>query len=168
MKKHMKLLTLLTALILAAAPVARAAENAHDKTYIRSVMTILMTHVEALVHLTEQESRYSDNVVRHAQAIRHTVGLIGHMGSHDDEDGRVVQGKTLTATQRNEFLQLAKASRQRSRELVNAAKGWLESGEREPFMNSLNDMTQSCDACHSKFRIGAMPLMQVVKLQEQK
>lgn len=138
---------------------ASAVERSQEKTYIQSVMTILMTHLEALVHLTEQDSKYSDNVVRHAQAIRQTVGLLGHMSWSPEEELKI------SLSHKGEFVQLAKASRQTSKDLVAAAKEWLERGDRQRFLTALNSMTGSCDACHAKFREGSATPLRLVRLE---
>jgi protein-tyrosine-phosphatase len=139
--------------------------SAQEKNYFSSVMTILRTHIDALVQLTNTRTHYSDNVVRHAVAIHHTMGLFDHMDWTLERLSKldVPDESEAKADQFNLF---AKEARTNSRKLVNASKQWLVDGDRRVFLSALNEMSSSCNQCHMQLREKRAPILMTFNMDE--
>lgn len=144
---------------LGAASSARAEEDL-DRAYLKMVMNIFSTHLQALEFLTANQMRYSDNVVRHAAALRQTTGLLDHAIPQEeirvlkttlvvDEAGKPLQWGWKDA---RDFMRLADASYISTKKLAIAAREWLKSGDRTEFMAAMENVKQACRNCHGTSR----------------
>ena len=164
MNKRLPVLALIASLLVTpAAMAAGTAGNDADRVYLRAVMTILRTHIDALVHLTEGKSKYGDNVVRHAVGVRQTMGLFDHLDWSPAVEARF---RPVTAGERpmaKQFETLAWTARKRARNLERAATVWLHAEDREDFLIALNAMMDACNQCHTRLLNQNAPIMAQVE-----
>ena len=151
---------LMMALFLATTP-AHAQEPDAEKTYVRAVMTILRSHIEALKYLTAVNIKYSDNVVLHAIAVRRTVGFLDH-GEWQSAAGADGANPKLDA---KTFERLAKNGRKASRKMETAARQWLKDGNRRTFLTAMNGMTTTCNNCHNHLAGAPAPIFALIDLE---
>ena len=124
------------------------AEDQEELEYLELVMNIFRYHVKALELLSDTESKYSDNVVNHAQALWHTSGLLDHIypakGTASDREWPWKSEK--------EFEDRVKANRKATKQLRKAAGEWLEGGERGQLIEAIENVKESCRNCHGELR----------------
>lgn len=120
--------------------------------YASSVLEILRMHVALLEQLsTSSRFKYSDNLVRHAVAIKSTFGLLGPMEWHAAESASIAARNKGANVDLNEemFEDLEKASRKSLRDLVLAAHDSMEQHDAEGVIAAIKDLKKSCENCHS-------------------
>lgn len=139
---------LMTGFLASSAQANRADEK--DK-YVATVVSILRSHVTSIRQLTKQDIKYSDNVVRHAVAIRHAFGMLGPMDWHV---AKSIQLNKLTDDKakldEKAFQSLADQSQDSVKYLARAAQRWLRDGKRDLLMGSVTSMMNTCNNCHSQ------------------
>jgi len=117
--------------------------------YYELVMNIFKYHVKALEVLTASESKYSDNVVNHANAIVFTSGLLDHIYPGEKAD----PGHKWPWKDHEEFVERAEANRKAATELKNVARKWFEKKEsHQNLLKALENLKQTCRDCHGKER----------------
>lgn len=116
--------------------------------YMELVMNIFRHHVKALELLSSTESKYSDNIVNHAQALWQTSGFLDHLYPEAD----AVSDHTWPWKSEQEFEERVAANREATVELQKAAGEWLEGGERENLVNAIENVKESCRNCHGEAR----------------
>ncbi len=121
-------------------------EEEHD--YIELVMNVFRFHIKALDLLHKTDTKYSDNVVRHANALWHTSGLLDHI--YPDEGA--VRGRDWPWKNKKEFDQRVKDNRNAIKKLRLAAQNWLKDGERAKFVKAIENVKESCRNCHGMLR----------------
>ncbi|KAF0135439.1 MAG: Cytochrome c' [Rhodospirillaceae bacterium] len=130
-------------------PEVGGAATQRERDYLRLVMDIFRSHVEAIELLTGDPGKYSDNVVRHASAIANTAGLLDHAFPGD----RNTEGNSHWSWQNEaEFDKLASTVQVATKELAIAAQHWLKDQNRARFMAALEKMKEGCRACHGTAR----------------
>ena len=118
--------------------------------YVDSVILILRTHTELMEAMAEgTRFRYSDNLVRHANQIRETFGLLGPMEWHAAEAAALHSADDDVALDEEKFDSLASASRRSLTNLVRAAHDSMERYDREGLLDAIATMKQSCMNCHN-------------------
>jgi len=114
------------------------------------VITVLRIHADAIHNLTEHEIKYSDNLVRHAIAIQQTFGLLGPMDWHAANSVKVMNKNASNSNMDVEmFEKLERRSRNAMKDLVLAAHDAMEEDNREGLNEALENMKDSCNACHA-------------------
>lgn len=121
-------------------------EEEHD--YIELVMNVFRFHIKALDMLHKTDTKYSDNVVRHANALWHTSGLLDHIYL----DADAVRERDWPWKDEKEFEQRVTDNRNAIKKLRLAAKSWLKGGERSKFAEAIENVKESCRNCHGKLR----------------
>jgi len=114
------------------------------------VITVLRIHADAIHNLTEHKIKYSDNLVRHAIAIQQTFGLLGPMDWHAANSAKVMNKNASNSNMDVEmFEKLERRSRNALKDLVLAAHDAMEEDNREGLKEALENMKDSCNACHA-------------------
>jgi hypothetical protein len=118
--------------------------------YVESVVLILRTHTQLMETIAQgPRFRYSDNLVRHAQQIRETFGLVGPMEWHAAQAVDLSYGEDDSALSEEQFESLALASQRSLTNLVRAAHDSMERYDNEGMLEAIAAMKQSCMNCHS-------------------
>ncbi|MBF0195628.1 MAG: cytochrome c [Magnetococcales bacterium] len=141
------------------------ASDSRDKAYFSSVMTILRTHIDTLLYLTNTPSKHSDNVVRHAIAINQTMGLFDHM---DWTPARLAKLNLINGdihTKAEEFNLYAKEARKNSKKLIRASKKWLVDGKQPQFVEAINKLSTSCNQCHLQLKDKQAPTLMTYNME---
>jgi len=146
--------------LIVALPGAGRAEIKEESVYLRLVMDIFSNHIEAIELLTAIPGKYADNVVRHANALAGTAGLLDHAFPGDKNTSEKASWPWHSEA---EFDKLAHAMQTSTRELAVKAQTWLDAhkqGEeharqghdRADFVAALEHMKGTCRACHGSAR----------------
>ncbi|MEO5375271.1 MAG: cytochrome c [Alphaproteobacteria bacterium] len=123
-----------------------SAEEMRKRDYLELVMGTFLNHIQAIEMLTATPNKYADNVVRHAEAISRTEGLLDH----------VFPGDKNTSSQKwpwktePEFDKLAAASKRASVQFEGAAQTWIKDRDTVKFLAALETLKQTCRDCHGK------------------
>lgn len=137
-------------LVVAALTSASPALAIDREEYVDSVIIILQTHTDLMEAMAEgTRFRYSDNLVRHANQIRETFGLLGPMEWHAAEAAALHSAEDDAALSEEQFESLASASRRSLTNLVRAAHDSMERYDREGLLEAIAAMKQSCMNCHN-------------------
>ena len=119
--------------------------------YVDAVMDVMRTHVELLRQLSGRHHfKYTDNVVRHANAIQHTFGLLGPMEWHAAESAKIrseLQGTRIELDEEH-FEELGKDSRQTIRDLIRAAHDTMDEYDEKGVNDALDSFQEGCNNCH--------------------
>jgi hypothetical protein len=139
--------------------VAVQADKFDREAYVKSVITVLRIHANAIRNLTAHEMKYSDNLVRHAIALQRAFGLVGPMDWHAAEsaDWHIKKGESDGDMDAEQFEKLGKNSERALKDLVLAAHDNMEEDDREALLEALDRMTNSCNACHAYLPSAAAP-----------
>ncbi len=149
MKKKSLILLLIATMGLSWNLVTRASDF-DQEVYVESIITILNIHADAIENLTLREMRYSDNLVRHAVAIKRAFGLLGPMDWHANEAAELRKKKSSSDKfDSKTFDRLARKSQKAIKNLVRAAHEHMERHDQEGLFEALNEMKESCNACHT-------------------
>jgi len=139
----------ITTLLLSWITVVRAEEFTQE-TYVESVITVLRIHADAISNLNSHKMKYSDNLARHAIAIQQTFGLLGPMEWHAADSAKLIN-KTASNSDMNaeKFEILEERSRYALKALYLAAHEALDEDNHEGLNEALENMKDSCNACHA-------------------
>jgi cytochrome c556 len=129
------------------------------QAYLDQVTGVLRSHVLAMrMILDHDDLRYSDNMVRHAEAFERAFGMIGPMEWHAAEafsfSQRTSADEKLTQAQ---FEELADESYMAIRQIKRSATRYMRDKNKDLMRASINDMIESCGACHSRLPEGSVP-----------
>ena len=139
--KRLSLCLLVAASLIGVSPVL-AQDN---DEYVESVISILRTHTQLMESMAQgPRFRYSDNLVRHAQQIRETFGLVGPMEWHAAQAAELLSGEGDAALNEDMFESLALTSQRALSNLVRAAHDSMERYDREGLLEAITAMKQSC------------------------
>jgi len=138
-------------LLLAASLIGVSPVLALDKDeYVESVISILRSHTQLMESMAQgTRFKYSDNLVRHANQIRETFGLLGPMEWHAAQAADLHSIESEVALNEEQFESLAFASRRSLTNLVRAAHDSMERYDREGLLEAIATMKQSCMNCHN-------------------
>jgi cytochrome c556 len=158
---------MLAVVLLFGAPLAGAAEEDTPPIdqregihydYLEVVASILRGHVSAMrMILDSGEMRYSDNLVRHAQAIERAFGMIGPMEWHAAEAMRNARPSEANDLREQDFIALGEKSYNAIHALPRAAERYMRDRNKARLQTAINHMMNSCVACHSKLPAGYVP-----------
>ena len=149
MKRKIFVTLMITTLCLSWIIVVRAGEF-NRESYVESVITVLRIHADAIHNLTAHKIKYSDNLARHAIAIQRTFGLLGPMDWHAADSAKLMNKNASNSNMDVEiFEKLERRSRDALKGLVLAAHDAMEEDNREGLNEALENMKDSCNACHA-------------------
>ena len=118
--------------------------------YVTAVISILQTHTQLMEEMAQgTRFRYSDNLVRHANQIRDTFGLLGPMEWHAAQAADLHSAEGDVTLNEEKFESLAYASRRSLTNLVRAAHDSMERYDREGLLEAIANMKHSCMNCHN-------------------
>ena len=148
--KRLPLCLLLAASLIGISPVlALGSDQLDNDEYVESVVSLLRIHTQLMEGMAQgPRFRYSDNLVRHAQQIRETFGLVGPMEWHAAQSADFLSGEGDAALNEELFESLALASSRSLTSLVRAAHDSMERYDRESLLEAITEMKQSCMNCH--------------------
>ena len=111
---------------------------------------VLRIHANAISNLSTHKIKYSDNLVRHAVGLQRTFGLLGPMDWHAANSAKLMN-KDASELNMNEeqFEVLERRSRNAMKTLVFAAQDAMVEDNREGVKEALENVKDSCNACHS-------------------
>ena len=149
MKRKM-IITLLTATLVLSWITATRADEFNQKSYIESVIIVLRIHADAISNLSTHKIKYSDNLVRHAVDLQRTFGLLGPMDWHAANSANLMnKDASNLGMDEEQFVTLQRRSRNAMRALVIAAQDAMVEDNREGVKEALENVKDSCNACHS-------------------
>jgi hypothetical protein len=149
MKRMIFVTLMITTLCLSWIMVVRAGEF-NRESYVESVITLLRIQADLLHNLNTHRIKYSDNLARHAIAIQHTFGLLGPMDWHAAESAKLMsKDASDSGMDAEKFEKLENRSRAALKDLVIAAHDAMEEDNREGLNEALENMKNSCNACHA-------------------
>jgi len=130
-----------------------------NDAYVDQVVGVLRSHVLSMrMILDNDDLKYADNMVRHAEAFERSFGMVGPMEWHVAEAFSHAQkteaGEKLSKKQ---FEELAENTRRAINKIKRSAIRYMRDGKKELMRNSINRMIKSCGACHSKLPEGTVP-----------
>ncbi len=156
--KRNTFITLIVAALCLSWVMAAQSEEFTRESYVKSVITVLRIHANAIQNLTKHKIKYSDNLVRHAVAIRRTFGLLGPMDWHAAESAKLMHKEASNSDMDAEkFRKLEKNSRNAIDALVFAAHQAMVEDNREGLNEALENVKESCNACHSYMPASVAP-----------
>jgi cytochrome c556 len=112
-------------------------------------MTRLADEMKALARLIKTRDASAREIARRATLIRDLGRNIPAMFPPGTDKDPHTGAKTTIWQSRSEFEELAARSERQAEELVQAA----EQGDRTKTRESFTALTQSCGACHERFRV---------------
>ena len=149
MKRKM-IITLLTATLVLSWITATRADEFNQKSYVESVIIVLRIHADAISNLSTHKIKYSDNLVRHAVDLQRTFGLLGPMDWHAANSAKLMnKDASDMGMDEEQFVTLQRRSRNTMRALVIAAQDAMVEDNREGVKEALENVKDSCNACHS-------------------
>jgi len=140
------------------AMMASRADEFNQKSYVDSVIGILRSHADAISNLSTHQIKYSDNLVRHAVALQRTFGLLGPMDWHAADSAKLItKDASNSGMDEEQFEKLESRSRRAMKALVIAAQDAMVEDNREGVQEALENMKESCNACHSYLPASVAP-----------
>ena len=132
---------------------AAASEFGNDlPEYQSAVMSILRLHLKAIEMLVaDQNHPYTDNIVRHALALKSTAQLLDHIYPYQKQLATMPLTNGKPWQDQKAFTALVDKSLLATKELVSASEQWLK-GNRDALPKAILQVRQSCDSCHHIFR----------------
>lgn len=133
--------------------------KANNDAYLEQIIGMLRSHVLSMhMILDHDDLKYADNIVRHAEALERTFGMIGPMEWHVAEAFDLMQkGNAAEKLSQEEFDDLAENSRRALNQIKRSAMRYLRDKKKPLVRESINGMIKSCGACHSKLPEGTVP-----------
>ena len=148
--KRTMIITLLATTLLSSRVMAAPAAEFNQKSYVDSVIIVLRFHADAISNLSTHKIKYSDNLVRHAVDLQRTFGLLGPMDWHAANSAKLMNKDASTlGMDEEQFEKLERRSRTAMKALVIAAQNAMVEDNREGVKEALDNVKESCNACHS-------------------
>ena len=148
--KRTMIITLLATTLLSSRVMAAPAAEFNQKSYVDSVIIVLQFHADAISNLSTHKIKYSDNLVRHAVDLQRTFGLLGPMDWHAANSAKLMNKDASTlGMDEEQFEKLERRSRTAMKALVIAAQNAMVEDNREGVKEALDNVKESCNACHS-------------------
>ena len=145
-----KIVTLIIATLILSWVMVVQAEEFTKKSYVDSVIVVLRIHADAISNLNTHKIKYSDNLARHAIAIQQTFGLLGPMEWHAADSEKLMNKNASSSDMDAEkFEKLEERSRYALKALYLAAHDAMDEDNREGLNEALENMKDSCNACHA-------------------
>jgi cytochrome c556 len=133
--------------LLGVAGVAWSADGEEIIKYRISVMKAYAGHTGAAARIVRGKVDYTDQLPLHATAMRDISMLIGDLFPEDSDFGET-RAKEEVWSKRDEFNQAVK----KNQETTEAFLKSVSSGDAATRAESFKALTDSCKACHEKFR----------------
>lgn len=148
--KRLPFCLLVAASLIGVSPaLALDSDQLDNDEYVEAVVSILRIHTQLMEGMAQgPRFRYSDNLVRHAQQIRETFGLVGPMEWHAAQSAELLSAESDAALNEELFESLALASSRSLTNLVRAAHDSMARYDREGLLEAITAMKQSCMNCH--------------------
>lgn len=162
-KRLLELLTVCSILgasaLMTTGAVADEGKKEFDKAYIDQIVSVIRSQVIAMrMILDHDDLKYADNMVRHAEALERTFGMVGPMEWHAAESFRYMQeSDALEKLTERQFEALAENSHKAISQIKRSAKRYMRDKNKGLMRKSINDMIKSCGGCHSKMPKGTVP-----------
>ena len=133
--------------------------RARNAAYVAEVVSVLRSHVLSMRMILDYRGlRYSDNMVRHAEAVERAFGMVGPMEWHVAESFRIAQKKeSAEKLSEEQFEQLADDSRTALIKIKRSAIRYMRDSNKSLMRHSINRMIESCGACHSRMPEDMVP-----------
>ena len=148
--KQKTIITLTITVLFSSWIMVTRADEINQKSYVQSVIDVLRINADAISYLSTHKIKYSDNLVRHAVAIQTTFGLLGPMDWHAADSATLMNKNTSNSDMDEEhFEKLERRSRTAMKTLVIAAQDAMIEDNREGIKQALENVKNSCNACHS-------------------
>jgi hypothetical protein len=133
--------------------------QARNEAYLNQVIGVLRSHVLSMRMILDYDDlKYSDNLMRHAEAFERAFGMIGPMEWHAAEafnfSQRTGAEEKLSKAQ---FEELGEESYMAIRQMKRSATRYMRDKNKELMRESINAMIDSCGACHSRLPEGSVP-----------
>lgn len=143
----------------ATAVAANSEKEIHDAAYLENIITVLRAHVKSMRAIIDNDDlKYADNMLRHANAFERAIGMVGPMDWHANSAFEKIQASgNPTGLTEAEFEELARASDRRVEAINRAANRYLQDKDGERMHNAIDSMIASCGACHSRLPSGTVP-----------
>ena len=132
--------------------------TAEKKKYIASIVSLLRIHAQTIRQLSANEFKYTENLVRHANAIKRIFGLLGPMDWHTAKS--ITLSKRINSEEQMDdemFEQLAKNSSRTLKILHSAAVQAIQEGDKNVVVEALENLQKSCEGCHAFLPPGTAP-----------
>ena len=138
---------------------AEGATKADNDAYLELIVGTLRSHVLSMrMILDHDDLKYADNIVRHAEALERSFGMIGPMEWHVAEAFDHMQNSdSVEKLSQEEFEEMAENSRRAISQIKRSAVRYLRDKKKPLLRDSINRMIESCGACHSKLPEGTVP-----------
>lgn len=145
-------------LLFAQIGLVEADSQAEKRKYIASVVSLLRIHAQAIQQLSSNTFKYSENLARHANAIKQTFGLLGPMDWHITKSASLYKRSDNELQMDEElFEQLADSSSKALKTLHSTAIKEIQGGNEGLVIEALNDMQKTCEQCHALLPKGIAP-----------
>ena len=142
-----------------ASTIAGEAEDTAHKAYLDQVISVLRSHVTSMRMILDNDTmKYGDNMARHAEALERTFGMIGPMEWHAAEAFEHMRKSDVPDKLTEEqFDELAQHSHRTIVKAGRAAHRYERDKNKALMHKAINDVIDSCGACHSKLPEGTVP-----------
>jgi hypothetical protein len=136
----------------------KGADTPND-VYVEHVVGVMRSHVLSMRMILDNSGlKYADNMVRHAEALERSFGMVGPMEWHVAEAFAHAQkteaGEDLS---KKEFEELAEETRVALKKIKRSAIRYGRDKKKKLMRDSINRMITSCGTCHSKLPEGTVP-----------
>lgn len=133
--------------------------QARNDAYLDQVVGVMRSHVLSMRMILDDDGlKYSDNMVRHAEAFERAFGMVGPMEWHVAE--AFSHGQKSDAAEKlseEQFEELGEKTRMAISKIKRSAIRYMRDKKKELMRDSINRMIKSCGACHSKLPEGTVP-----------
>lgn len=126
------------------------AKETNKELYVEGVINIIRHHAASIRLLAKSSIKYSSNIPRHAQELKHSFGLLGPMDWHAAKAASLQKdGPKDLVLQQTDFEKLANNCVKKIKKLHKVAIAHVETGDQQSVLNALEVVQDSCDGCHS-------------------
>ena len=135
-----------------------ADKTAHN-AYLDQLISVLRSHVKSMRMILDHDTmKYADNMARHAEALERAFGMIGPMEWHAAEAfEHMSRGDAPEKLTEAQFEELAENSHQAMVRVGRAAHRYERDKDKALMRTAINNVIESCGACHSKLPEGTVP-----------
>ena len=130
-----------------------------NDAYVEHVVGIMRSHVLSMrMILDNDDLKYSDNMVRHAEAFGRAFGRVGPMEWHVAEAfGYAQKSDSAEKLSEEQFADLAEDAQIAINKIKRSAIRYGRDKNKDLMRASINNMIKSCGECHSRFPEGTVP-----------
>ena len=133
--------------------------RARNDAYLDQIVGTMRSHVLSMrMILDHDDLKYSDNMVRHAEAFERAFGMVGPMEWHVAEAfSHGQKSDSAEKLSEEQFEELAENTRMAISKIKRSAIRYMRDKKKELMRDSINRMIESCGACHSRLPEGTAP-----------